>query len=378
MQLLAKTMLGLEPILAKELADLGAKNIKQLSRAVQFEGEQKLLYRANLELRTALRILKPFEEFKTKHENHLYKKMRSIDWEDFLTLENTFAINAVTSSKYLTHSKYIALKTKDAIVDQFRDKYGLRPSIDLKQPDLRIDIHIAKDNLCTVSLDSSGESLHKRGYRVQAVEAPLNEVLAAGMILLSGWQKDCAFVDPMCGSGTLPIEAAYYAYNIPPQWYRDFFGFKKWKDFDADLWASVKREAEAQMQPFEHPILGFDQEFQALKIASQNVVAAHLEGKVEIDVARFERLEAPAEEGLIIMNPPYDERMSVADMEAFYQSIGDQLKQAFAGYTAWIISSNKDALKNIGLRTSKKVTLYNGPLECKFQKYELYAGSRKN
>jgi len=370
-------MLGLEAVLAKELTAMGAKNVQQLTRAVQFSGDKKLLYRANLELRTALRILKPFESFKTKHENHLYKKMRGIDWENYLSLDTTFAINAVTSSKYLTHSKYVALKTKDAIVDQFRDKYGQRPSIDLKNPDFRIDIHISRDNLCTISLDSSGTSLHKRGYRVQAVEAPLNEVLAAGMILLSGWKKDCAFIDPMCGSGTLPIEAAYFAYNIPPQLYRDDFGFKKWKDYDADLWATVKREAEQRIQDFDYPILGFDQEFQALKVASQNVVAAHLEGKVEIDVARFERLDPPAEEGLIIMNPPYDERLSVADTEAFYQSIGDQLKQSFAGYTAWIISSNKEALKNIGLRTSRKMTLYNGPLECKFQKYELYAGSRK-
>lgn len=377
MQLLAKTMLGLEQVLAQELQELGATNILPLQRAVQFEGDQKLLYRANLELRTALRILKPFHSFKTKHENHLYKKLREIDWETYLGVDDTLAIDAVTTSKYLTHSKYLSLKTKDAIVDQFREKYERRPSIDLKRPTVRLNIHINSDNVCTLSLDSSGESLHKRGYRVDAVEAPINEVLAAGMILLSGWQKDCIFLDPMCGSGTIPIEAAYYAYNIPPQLYRDYFGFKKWKDFDADLWETVLREAKERIQNFTFPIFGFDSDFQALKISSQNVLAAHLEGKVEIDLQKFEKLEPPAEKGFMIMNPPYDERLPVSDTEAFYKKIGDTLKQNFAGYTAWIISSNLDALKNIGLRPSRKMTLFNGPLECKFQKYDLYKGSKK-
>lgn len=377
MKILAKTFYGLEAVLAEELKNLGASDIQILTRAVQFEGDEKLLYRANLELRTALRLLVPFRTFKTKHENHFYKKIKGIDWSEFLSLEDTFAIDATTQSKYLDHSKYLSLKAKDAIVDQFREKTGLRPNVNTRSPNLRINVHLSKDNLCTLSLDSSGDSLHKRGYRISSVEAPINEALAAGMILLSGWQKKSNFIDPMCGSGTLPIEAALIAYNIPPQLHRSNFGFKKWKDFDKDLWEDVVQEAREKIIGFEHRILGFDKSFEALRISNHNALAAHMEGKIIFRRQKFEKLDPPSENGFLIMNPPYGERIEQEDINAFYKMIGDRLKQKFSGYEAWIISSNKEALKNIGLRPSRKITLFNAALECKFQKFELYEGTKK-
>jgi len=378
LQILAKTFYGLEQTLADELTALGAKKIELLHRAVRFEGNQELLYRANFETRTALRYLIPIRTFKTKHENHLYKKMQEIDWAKYLNLKTTFAIDGVTSSKYITHSKYLALKCKDAIVDQLRYRFdGQRPYIDTQNPDLRINIHLSKENVCSVSLDSSGSSLHRRGYRLAAVEAPMNEALAAGLILLSGWKRDRAFVDPMCGSGTLPIEAALYARNIPPQWKRKEFGFEKWKDFDAALWKRVKADALAKVRDIDFPILGFDQDFNAFQIASKNIAEADMRDHVKVVWKKLEKLEHDLEEGIVIMNPPYDERLNEDDIEALYSRIGDQLKQKFTGFDAWIISANRHVLKHIGLRTSKKIMLYNGPLECRFHHYELYRGSKK-
>lgn len=376
MKLIIKTMAGLEPVLADELAALGAHNIEPVNRAVVCEGDQALLYRANLELRTALRVLIPIAEFEAHDEEELYRNIRQIDWSVHMDLDDTLAVDAVTNSRHFGHSKYTALKTKDAIVDQFRRRTGKRPNVDVHSPSLRINVHIWKDQ-CTVALDASGDSLHKRGYRMDAVAAPINEVLAAGLILLSGWQRDSNFIDPMCGSGTILIEAALYAYNIPPLINRQHFGFMKWKDYDADLWELLVQEARQRINGFSHQLLGFDQNFKAVKACQQNAFAAHLEGKVEVGRQRFERLKPAAEEGLLIMNPPYDERMTKGNINDFYKMIGDQLKQNFAGYEAWIISSNKEALKHIGLRPSRKMTVYNGALECKYQKYELYKGSKK-
>lgn len=377
MKLLVKTLAGLEPVLEKELRSLGAADVEPLTRAVACRGDRELLYRANLELRTALRILTPIATFSVHNENDLYREIRGIDWSQYMTVTDTLAVDAVTSSKGLRHSKYAALKTKDAIVDQFRQKTGRRPSVDIANPALRINLHVAGAR-GTLSLDASGDSLHKRGYRVDSLAAPINEVLAAGMVLISGWQRDCPFLDPMCGSGTILIEAALYAYNIPPQLHRRSFGFQRWPDYDEDLWNRIVREARKRIRNhFEYDLLAFDHNFRAVKIARQNALAAHLEGKVQIERQRFERLEPPAERGFIIMNPPYDERLPEKDIEAFYQMIGDRLKQSFPGYEAWIISSNKSAVKKIGLRASKKMTLYNGALECKFLRYELYEGSKK-
>lgn len=376
MELTIKTFAGLEEVLARELETLGARQVKVANRAVECSGDRALLYRANYCLRTALRIFTPIHSFKARHDNTLYRQVQKINWEDYLGLEDTFAIDATVNSPHFRHSKFVALRAKDAIVDQFRKKTDRRPSIDVYNPTIRLHLHISNEN-CTLSLDSSGDALYKRGYRLDSLEAPINEVLAAGLILVSGWQRDCAFLDPMCGSGTIPIEAALYAYNLPPQIAREKFGFMNWRDYDAALWEEIKTQAMAEARDFNFPIYGFDKNFQAVRISQHNALAARLEGKVEFARKPFERLEPPAEAGLIIMNPPYDERLSETNIGQLYRAIGDRLKQAFSGYEAWIISSNMGALKNVGLRPSRKVTLFNGPLECKFQKYELYEGSRK-
>ncbi|MCB9287933.1 MAG: class I SAM-dependent RNA methyltransferase [Lewinellaceae bacterium] len=376
MRLIATTMAGLEPVLEEELKQLGATEVEPLKRAVYFEGDLRLLYRANLELRTALRVLKPVHHFRVRNEQQLYRHIYDIDWRQYMGVRDTLAVDAVVNSPHFNHSKYVALKTKDAIVDRFRKEEGRRPNVSLHRPTLRVNVHIFREE-CTVSLDSSEESLHKRGYRVDALEAPINEVLAAGMILLTGWERDCAFIDPMCGSGTILIEAATFATNRAPQLNREYFGFKKWADYDKSLWESLLADARSRVAGFEHGLYGYDMDFKAMRIARHNALAAGLEGQVQIERQRFERLEPPAEGGLIVMNPPYDERLAKTDIEAFYSMIGDRLKQSFAGYEAWIISSNKQAMKRIGLRPSRKMVLFNGSLECKFQQFQLYSGSRK-
>jgi putative N6-adenine-specific DNA methylase len=377
MQLTATTLFGLEEVLANELKQLGATNIKPTKRAVEFEGDQKLLYRANFELRTAIRVLLPIKKFKARSEDQLYRNIRKINWAQYLHVDGTLAIDATTHSNFFKHSKYAALKSKDAIVDQFRKSFGRRPNINLDSPDLRINLHINQD-LCTVSLDSSGDSLHKRGYRSEAVDAPLSEVLAAGIIQLTGWQCDCDFIDPMCGSGTNIIEAALYAYNIPSQLQRREFGFMKWKDYDKNLWQTVVEEGKARIRDdFPHKILGFDKDFKAVRVSQWNIIAAKIEGKVEAERKPFERLTPPGVKGILVINPPYELRLVTGDINGLYKMIGDQLKQQFGGYEAWIISPNMEAFKHVGLRPSRKIVLFNGPLECKLQKYELYAGSKK-
>ena len=369
-------MAGLEPILVRELENLGASSINTLRRGVAFIGDKKLLYRANLELHTALRVLVPIHQFRASNERTFYRNIQKIDWSDYLDLEDTFAINAIAFSDYFKHSHYVALKTKDAIVDQFRKKTGKRPSIDIHQPRLRIQVHI-NDDQCSISLDSSGDSLHKRGYRTESVEAPINEVLAAGLIGLTEWEMNCDFIDPMCGSGTFLIEAALWAFNIPPQLHRKDFGFTKWRDFDPELWEEVLENAKASVKPFNHSIRGYDKSFKAIKATQQNILTAHLEGKIEIERQKFEKLNPSIPDGLIVMNPPYDERLTESNVNELYSQIGNQLKHAFTGYTAWIISSNKEALKHIGLKPSRKITIFNGQLECKFQQFKMYKGSKK-
>lgn len=375
-QLIAKTVAGIEPVLARELRELGAKNVSILRRGVAFEGDQRLLYRSNVELHTALRILVPIDQFQATHEDQFYNKVKQIDWSRYLDIDETFAIDSIVHSSYFKHSHYISLKTKDAIVDQFREKEGKRPSVDVRRPKIRIHVHIHEKE-CSIALDSSGESLHKRGHRVETVEAPINEVLAAGLIGLTGWKGDCDFIDPMCGSGTFLIEAALWAYNIAPQLHRKSFGFTKWNDFDKRLLAEIKQNAEQAIKPFNHSIWGFDKSFKAIKATQRNILAAQMEGKIKVDRRRFEKLDKPVPNGLIIMNPPYDERLHDLNINDLYSAIGDQLKQVFTGYTAWILSSNKSALKHIGLRPSKKIVVFNGKLECKFQQYEMYTGSKK-
>jgi putative N6-adenine-specific DNA methylase len=373
---IAKTLFGLEPVLAREIEAIGGKEIEPLNRAVQFQGDRSLLYRANYQLRTALRILVPMRSFRCRNEEELYRQIQLTDWSKLMTLQDTFAIDAVVKSSFFRHSKYPALKTKDAIADQFRSKFDQRPSVDVESPSLRINLHIFEDK-ASLSLDSSGNSLHKRGYRTRHTGAPLNEVLAAGMLYSANWPDYPLFLDPMCGSGTLLIEGAMIARRIPPQINRHEFGFFHWKDFDAALWQQVKKDVDAQILEECPAIVGGDKDPGALRVARRNAQKAGVSDNIELWNYEFDELPTAGENGLIIMNPPYDERMGVWDIEELYASIGDQLKQHYSGFDAWIISSSKEGLKRIGLRPSRKMTLFNGALECKYQKYELYKGSKK-
>lgn len=374
---LAKTFHGLEEVLAKELTDLGATVTHIHNRAVNFEGNKRMMYKANLHLRTALRILQPIHTFTAHNAEQLYARVQDIDWGSYFDVRDTFAIDSVVSSRFFPHSKYAALKMKDAIVDQFRESNeGKRPSIDTENPHIRINLHIQQQQ-CTLLLDSSGDSLHKRGYRLGKVKAPLNEVLAAGMILLSGWDGKSTFIDPMCGSGTLPLEAAMIAQNRAPHLHRSYFGFKFWKDFDTDLWESVLLEAKDQVKPQEATIIGSDIFPQAVRVARQNASRARLARSINFVHQPFDQTVPPEGGGMVMMNPPYGERLEVANLIQFYKAIGDHLKKGYTGYDAWILSGSKPALKRLGLRTSQKMTLFNGPIECKFHKYELYRGTKK-
>lgn len=375
-QFIAKTLSGLEEILAAELRSLGAEDVKILHRAVSFLGDKKLMYEANLKLRTSLRILKRIFSFKAATAEELYRKTGEIYWDKYFSSHDTIAVDSAVSSEFFTHSQFVSQKVKDAIVDQFRSKTGKRPSVDLENPRFRINIHIYQDT-CTVSLDSSGESLHKRGYRLQMSEAPLSEVLAAGMLLLSGWDRKTSLVDPMCGSGTILIEAALLAGNIPPGIFRTNFGFMNWLDYDDILWNGIWREAKEKISLSPGQIYGADISPAAIEAAKKNMHNAEFENEIKLHVSSFEKLEPPDNAGLIIMNPPYGERLKPDDIVSFYKMIGNTLKQKYAGYDAWILSANMDALKFVGLHPSKKFSLLNGQLECKFQKYSIYAGSKK-
>jgi putative N6-adenine-specific DNA methylase len=374
---IAKTLHGLEPALSAELETLGASNIQIGTRNVHFSGDTALMYRANYELRTALRILVPVGEFVVNNEKALYEAVRSIKWNQYMGVSDTLAVEAVVRSDIFRHSQYVGLLTKDAIVDQFRDAYNRRPDVNVNAPTLRINIHI-QDNKCHLSLDASGDSLHRRNYRKDSVDAPLNEVLAAGMILLSGWNCATDFVDPMCGSGTLAIEAAMMATHTPIQIKREGFGFFKWPDFNEKLWKKVKQEADEKVQNFENQIYASDKDPRARNATALNLMASGMENHVRLERQNFEKLVAPSATGTLITNPPYDERLKMEDIVSFYKSIGDRFKQDWAGWNAWLISSNRDALKHIGLRPSKKYTLFNGSLECSFQKFEMYAGTKKD
>ncbi len=373
---IAKTFFGLEEVLSRELEQLGARSVEILRRAVAFEGDQALLYRANLQLRTTLRILTSIHQFRARQDRELYNGIYQYGWHELLKPSNTLAVDAVIQSTHFKHSKYVALKTKDAIVDQLRTHYGRRPNVDTRQPDLRVHIHIAGHQV-NVLLDSSGDSLHKRGYRLQTQAVPINEALAAGMILLSNWQADRDFIDPMCGSGTLPIEAAMIARNIPPQWHRRAFGFQRWRDYDESLWQTIKEEAGEGFRPFSHQIMGTDHNAGAIRLARQNARLAGVPEQIHWEKRAFEDWQSPERIALLIMNPPYDERLRSDSVQALYKMIGDQLKQHFTGCEAWILSSNMSALKSVGLRAARKMVLFNGSLECKFQQYEMYAGSKK-
>jgi len=374
-EIIATTLFGLEEILAQELRELGAADIEVLSRAVRYKGNREMLYKSNLLLRTAVKVLKPIGTFYAANEQQLYDKIKKINWDEYFSYNKTFAIDGSTHSEIFTHSKFIALKSKDAIADQFREKYDIRPSVDTENPDLRINVHI-NDKTVIVSLDSSGSSLGKRNYRLAQTEAPINEVLAAGIILLSGWDKTCDFIDPMCGSGTFSIEAALLANNIPSGRNRKF-GFETWGDFDLNLWNDVKAKADSNIISSNVKIFANDIDNKALDIAFANAKRAGVSNLITFDTIDFFHTSHDTGKGHVIMNPPYGERLQINEITNFYQDIGSRLKHFYQGCDAWIISANYEALKNFGLRTSKKIKLYNGPLECRLQKYELYQGSKK-
>lgn len=373
----AQTLFGLEQVLAGELAALGVQGIEVGNRAVRFTGDRSAMYRVNLCARTALRVLVPLVDFRVRNERDLYDAVNRMRWEDHLDADGTLAIGCTLYSDLFTHSKYLAQLAKDAIVDRFRERTGRRPSVDLDRPSLRIHLHVHGDR-CSVSLDSSGGSLHKRGYRDHTNLAPINEVLAAGLVLLSGWDGASAFVDPMCGSGTLLIEAAMIAARIPPNMHRDRFGFETWKDFDKQVWQHVFDDAMDGVRHDHLPtILGGELSSHVARKAESNVASAELKGRVRIRNIAFQALEPPAESGTLILNPPYGERMHKEDIDALYKSIGDTFKKRWAGWSAWVITSNLEAAKHIHLTPKPRIKLYNGALECRFLHYELYAGTRR-
>ena len=378
-QMLAKTFKGLEQVLAKELIDLGANNVQVERRAVSFTGDKRMLYTANFCLRTASRILVPIATFKAKTTDEIYQQIKQQDWAQHMTAKTTFQIDATVYSDLFRHSQFITYRVKDAIVDWWMEHGGVRPSVQLTNPDLYINVHIAGD-LVTVSLDSSGESLHKRGYRVANTQAPINEALAAGMLLLAGWKGESDFYDPMCGSGTLLIEAALIARNIAPGIYRKGFAFEKWADFDADLFEDIYSD-DSREREFQHKIYGSDAGFYAVQAATKNVQSANLQRDIEIKQIRVQELKLADKNtngALVMMNPPYGERLSQdKDVLRLYQDMGTTLKHQFNGATAWIISSNEDALKCVGLRPAKRIRLVNGDLDCLFNQYVLFKGDRK-
>lgn len=370
-QMTAKCMAGMEDILANELRDLGAEKIQKQTRAVIFTGDQMLMYAANLYLRTALRILKPIDKFYAHDFGRLYKRIKHIEWEQYLDPNMSFAIDSVTFGKYFKHSHFTSLKVKDAIADYFRDKTGERPSVDRDNPDILISIHIV-DRQVTVSMDSSGTPLDKRGYKKEITEAPLSEVLAAGLLLSTGWKGECDFVDPMCGSGTLAIEAAMIAGNIAPGKFRSF-AFQNWDDYNEELWQNLVDDAIEYEREIPIKISASDLNMQVADVAKINVESAGLEKVIEVKNMDFFQSKAKSEKGIVVMNPPYGERLDKdADMVDLYNRMGTHLKFNYSGYDAWIFSGNKTALKHFGLKTSKRLAFLNGSIECKFHKYELY------
>lgn len=374
-ELIAKTFMGLEPVLAQELTQLGANNVQTGRRMVSFTGDKEMMYRANFQLHTAIRILKPIAHFKARSAEDMYDEVKKIDWSKYIEKGKTFSVDSVVYSEEFRNSRFVTYKVKDAIVDQFREKTGIRPNISVSNPDIRLNIHIAEDK-ATLSLDSSGESLHRRGYRQESVEAPLNEVLAAGMILMSGWKGDSDFIDPMCGSGTILIEAALIARNISPGVFRKEFAFEKWPDYDQDLFDRIYND-DSQEKEFNHHIYGYDIDMKAVNTARLNVKAAGLSQLVTVEQQDFKNFKKPAERSIIITNPPYGERISTPNLLGTYKMIGERLKHEFGGNEAWILSYREECFDQIGLKPSIKIPLYNGSLECEFRKYSLFDGKMK-
>lgn len=375
-ELIAKTFMGLEPVLARELTQMGANNVQIGRRMVSFTGDKEMMYRANFQLHTAIRVLKPIAHFKARSAEDMYDEVSKIDWSKYILPGKTFSVDSVVYSEEFRNSRFVTYKVKDAIVDQFREKTGQRPNISVSNPDIRLNIHIAEDN-ATLSLDSSGESLHRRGYRQESVEAPLNEVLAAGMILMTGWHGETDFIDPMCGSGTLLIEADLIARNMSPGVFRKEYAFEKWPDYDADLFDRIYND-DSQEREFTHHIYGYDIDMKAVNTARLNVRAAGLTKDITVEQKDFKDFTQPEHEAIIVTNPPYGERISTPDLLDTYRMIGERLKNAFKGNTAWVLSYRDECFEKIGLKPSLKIPLYNGSLECEFRKYVMFDGRYKS
>lgn len=371
--MVAKTFEGLEDVLRDELIDLGAENVELGNRMVSFEGDLEMLYKANLCCRTALRILKPIVMFTASSTDELYDYLRDLDWEQFMDADSTFSVDSTVYSDGFSHSKFVTYRVKDAIVDHFRDKEGKRPSVRLEGADLQLNVHISGDRV-TISLDSSGEPLYKRGYRVGQTDAPINEVLAAGIILKTGWRGDSDFLDPMCGSGTFLIEAALIAANINPGIYREKFAFEKWKDFDADLFEELYND-DSEEKEFNYKIFGGDIDPDAIAIARKNIKSARVEEMIELSCRPLTEWEADTAEGIIVTNPPYGERLRPGNLNTLYKEIGSTLKNNFQGWHAWVIGYQDDQMREIGLKPSVKIPLFNGNLECQLREYVMFDGA---
>ena len=374
-ELIAKTLEGLEEVLAQELIELGANNVEKGRRMVSFTGDKRMMYLANFSLRTAIRILKPLSHFTATNPDEVYEQVKRIPWERYLSTQQTFAVDEVVFSNEFRHSKFVAYRVKDAIADYFMERDGKRPGVRVTGPDVLINIHIAETS-CTLSLDASGESLHRRGYRQATLEAPLNEVLAAGIILMSGWRGECDFIDPMCGSGTLPIEAALIARNIAPGVFRQGYAFEKWPDFDKELFEEIYNDDQNERE-FNHHIYGYDNNPRAIEVATRNVKAAGLSRNITLKQQPFQAFEQPKEKSILITNPPYGERISSPDLLGLYQMIGERLKHAFTGGSAWILSYRDECFDQIGLKPTQKIPLMNGALQCQLRQYELFEGKYK-
>ena len=374
-KIIAKTFQGLEEVLAKELIDLGANNVEIGRRMVSFTGDKEMLYKANFCTRTAVKILKPIKEFKANDADEVYEVVKQMDWEQWMDVKSTFLVDSVIFSDNFRHSKFVAYRVKDAIADYWREKTGDRPNVGISNPDLRINVHIAEDEV-TISLDASGESLHQRGYKTATVAAPLNEVLAAGLIMLTGWHGECDLIDPFCGSGTILIEAALIALNVYPGVFRKEYAFEKWKDFDADLFDRIYND-DSQEREFDHKIYGYDINRQTVQIALDNVLNAGVKDAVSVEQRDFYEFEQPLDKAIMITNPPYGDRITTDDIYDLYETIGKNLKRCFVGNDAWIISHHEELFDKIGFRPSTKYALFNGSLECEFRKYQIFDGKLK-
>ena len=377
MKFVAKTLYGLEKVLTEEIISMGANDVRAVNRAVLFQGDKDLLYRVNYCARTALSVLMPVSEFRIRSKDDLFNGGLKVEWDRFMDADDTFSIVPVINSIHFAHTGYAGLILKDAIADYFRKKSGRRPSVNTDDPEILINLHISND-LVTISIDSSVVPLFKRGYRQQQAVAPLNEVLAAGMLLISGWDASVSLTDPMCGSGTIPIEAGMIACKIPPGKFRQFYGFQRWKDFDEELFENIKHESDFRIGPSNVKISGSDISEQAVLQAKANVARAGLNDMVSITVSDFKDLKAIDNNGFVFLNPPYGQRLKPEEIDLIYSMIGTTLKHNFPGITAWLITSNKESLKKVGLKPREKYTLFNGALECILLKYEMYQGSKKN